>query len=73
MNFMTRAAIALLTGVGSGLIGFYAMWQLVWATAGEHPGIGHDAWLVAAIFVPGVLVPLTVFRAISRKAAPVTA
>ena len=65
MSYVTRAAIALLAGVGAGLIGFWVMWQSLWALTGQHPGIGQDTWLVASIFVPGVFVPLAVFRAIS--------
>jgi hypothetical protein len=65
MSYDTRAAIALLAGVGAGLIGFWAMWQCLWALTGRHPGIGQDAWLVASIFVPGVLVPLAVFHVLS--------
>ena len=68
MRFITRAANAILAGVGAGLIGFWAMWQSIWAIVGEHPGIGHDNKLVAAIFVPGVLVPFAVFHMISRAA-----
>jgi len=66
MRFMTRATIALLAGVGAGLIGFWAMWQSIWAIAGKHPGIGHDNELVAAIFVPGMLVRIAVFHSVSR-------
>jgi hypothetical protein len=69
MPFVTRAVIALLAGVGAGLLGFWVVWTLVWKLAGEHPGIGHDAWLLAGIFVPGVLVPLAVFRIVSRATA----
>jgi hypothetical protein len=68
MTFYTRATIALFAGVGAGLIGFWAMWQAVWAVAGQHPGIGHDGWLLAGIFAPGVLVAFAVFHILSRDA-----
>jgi hypothetical protein len=70
MRFFTRAVIALLAGVGAGLIGFWAVWQSVWALAREHPGIGHDVQLLAGIFVPGVLVAIGVFHVLSRTARP---
>ena len=73
MRFMTRAAIALLTGIGAGLIGFWVMWQSISTIAGKNPGIGHDSWLVAAIFVPGVLVPIAVFHSVSRAVRSKTA
>jgi len=65
MPFVTRAAIALLAGIGAGLIGFWIVWSTV-SKLGQDPGIGYDAWLLAGIFVPGVLVPLVVFRSVSR-------
>ncbi|MBP3953768.1 hypothetical protein J8F10_00435 [Gemmata sp. G18] len=66
MSFVSRAAIALLAGIGSGLLGFWIVWSTVWKVVGEHPGIGHDAWLLAGIFVPGIAVPILVFRSVSR-------
>ncbi len=53
MSFLLRAAIALLAGIGAGLIGFWIVWSAVWKVVGERPGIGHDSWLLAGIFVPG--------------------
>jgi hypothetical protein len=70
MSFVQRAVIALLAGIGAGVLGFWAVWTAVWKLTGEHPGLGNDAWLLAGIFVPGVLVPFAVFRAISRPPAP---
>jgi hypothetical protein len=70
MHFIARAAIALLAGVGAGLIGFWAMWQSLRALTRDHPGIGHDEWLLAAIFGPGVLVALAVFNGLSRAVLP---
>ncbi len=54
MPFVVRAIISLLAGVGAGLIGFWTMWQAVWTLVGEHPGLGHGAWLVGGIFAPGI-------------------
>ena len=66
MSLATRAIISLLAGVGAGLLGFWVVWKclvaFVWK---EVPGVSHDGWLLTGIFVPGVLVPLLVFRAIS--------
>jgi hypothetical protein len=70
MPFVTRAIIALLAGVGAGLIGFWASWNAVWAIAGEYPGLRHDNWVVAGIFGPGVLVALAVFVVLSKAARP---
>jgi hypothetical protein len=65
MPFVARAAIALLAGIGAGLIGFWIVWSTV-DKLGRDPHIGHDAWLLSGIFVPGILIPLVVFRSISR-------
>jgi hypothetical protein len=65
--FVTRAAIALLAGIGAGLIGFWVVWSAL-GKLGADPGIGYDSWILAGIFVPGVLVPLGVFRSVSRAA-----
>jgi hypothetical protein len=66
MSFVTRAIIALLTGVGAGLIGFWLVWTAVGKVIGDDPGVGYDAPILVGIFAPGVLVPLVVFRVISR-------
>jgi hypothetical protein len=65
MSFVTRAASALLTGIGAGLIGFWAVWTTV-DRLGRDSYIGHNAWLLTGIFLPGVLVVLVVFRSVSR-------
>jgi hypothetical protein len=69
MQFVARAAIALLAGVGAGLVGFWVMWQAI-RGLGQNPGIGWDEWILGAIFLPGVLVSLAVFRAVSKDALP---
>jgi hypothetical protein len=67
MSFMTRAIISLLAGFGAGLLGFWAVWRCVVGSVFDSiPGPGYDAWFLAGIFVPGVLVPLVVFRTVSR-------
>ena len=68
MSFVTRAVIALLAGVGAGLIGFWLVWSAIGAT-GQDPGVGHDAFILSGIFAPGAIVPLLVFRAVSRPVA----
>lgn len=70
MSFARRAVIALLAGIGAGLLGFWAVWRCLVGTVWDAaPGAGHDGWLLAGIFLPGVLVPLVVFRAVSRATA----
>jgi len=67
MSFATRAVISLLSGVGAGLLGFWAVWRCVVGSVWGHvPGPGYDGWFLAGIFVPGVLVPLAVFRVLSQ-------
>ena len=67
MSFATRATVSLLAGIGAGLLGFWAVWRSLIGTAFDSvPGPGYDAWLLAGIFIPGVVVPLVVFRQISR-------
>ena len=67
MPFVTRTIVALLAGIGAGLLGFWTVWRSLIGTAFDSvPGPGYDAWLLAGIFIPGVVVPLVVFRQISR-------
>ena len=67
MSFVMRAVISLLAGIGAGLLGFWAVWRSLIGTAFDSvPGPGYDAWLLAGIFIPGVVVPLVVFRQISQ-------
>jgi hypothetical protein len=69
MSFATRTVISLLAGFGAGLLGFWAVWRcLVGSIWQSVPGPGYDAWFLAGIFVPGVLVPLVVFWKISQRA-----
>lgn len=65
MHFAMRAVIALLCGVGAGTIGFWIAWQSAWMIWNEHPGIGHDAWLLTGIFGPGIAAAVVVFRSIT--------
>jgi hypothetical protein len=67
MSFATRAVISLLSGIGAGLLGFWAVWRCLVGSVWDHvPGPGYDGWLLAGIFVPGVVVPPAVFRVLSR-------
>lgn len=66
MPFVTRAAVALLAGVGAGLIGFWVVWTAVSKGLGDDPGVGYDAWILTGIFGSGVLTALAVFRTVSR-------
>jgi hypothetical protein len=66
MSFMTRAVISLLAGIGAGLLGFWAVWRTLIGTAFDSvPGPGYDGWLLAGIFIPGIVVPVVVFRHLS--------
>jgi hypothetical protein len=67
MSFVTRAIVSLLAGIGAGLLGFWTVWRSLIGTAFDSvPGPGYDAWLLAGIFIPGVVVPFVVFRELSR-------
>jgi hypothetical protein len=67
MSFVMRTVVSLLAGIGAGLLGFWAVWRSLIGTAFDSvPGPGYDTWLLAGIFIPGVVVPLVVFRQISR-------
>jgi hypothetical protein len=71
MSFVTRAVISLLAGIGSGLLGFWAVWRCFQATVWNTVAVpGYDGWLIAGIFIPGVLVSLVVFRTIGQAASP---
>jgi hypothetical protein len=70
MHFITRAVIALLAGMGSGVLGFWASWHAIEAITGVYPGLGYGNWVAAGIFVPGVLVSLAVFQVLSRASRP---
>jgi hypothetical protein len=66
MSFVMRATNALLAGIGAGLLGFWVTWRsLIGSTFDSVPGPGYDVWLVAGIFVPGVVVSMLVFRQLS--------
>ena len=66
MSLATRAIISVLAGIGAGLVGFCAVWRTLIGTAFDSvPGPGYDGWLLAGIFVPGLVVPVVVFRRIS--------
>jgi hypothetical protein len=63
--------ISLLSGIGAGLLGFWAVWRYLVGSVWDHvPGPGHDGWFLAGIFVPGVVVPLAVFRVLSQPTGP---
>jgi len=71
MSFATRAAISLLAGIGAGLLGFWGVWRCLIGTAFDQiPGPGYDGWLLAGIFIPGVLVPIVVFHRLGQATKP---
>ena len=56
MSFATRAVISLPSGIGAGLLGFWAVWRCLVGSVWDHvPGPGYDGWFLAGIFVPGVV------------------
>jgi hypothetical protein len=66
MSFTLRAIISLLAGIGAGLLGFWVVWRALIGTAfAQVPGPGYDEWLLAGIFIPGIVVPIVVFRQVS--------
>ena len=66
MSLATLVLISLLAGIGAGLLGFFVVWRSLIGTAFDSvPGPGYDGWLLAGIFIPGLVVPLVVFRQIS--------
>jgi hypothetical protein len=66
MSFLMRAVISLLAGIGAGLLGFWAVWRtLIGSVFDSVPGPGYDGWLLAGIFIPGIVVPVVVFRQLS--------
>src|SRR4051794_19921246 len=73
LSFAVRAVISILSGIGAGLLGFCAVWRcLVGSLWDQLPGSGYDGWLLAGIFIPGVLVPFIVFRSLSQAADDLT-
>jgi hypothetical protein len=61
-----RAVISVLAGIGAGVLGFWAVWRtLIGTTLESVPGPGYDGWLLAGIFIPGLVVPVVVFRQVS--------
>jgi hypothetical protein len=65
MKLYTRAVISILAGIGSGLVGFYAVWRAVELTTESYPG-EYTPWLLTGIFLPFVAVTIAVFRTVSR-------
>jgi hypothetical protein len=65
MNLAGRIVIGLLSGIGSGLLGFWAVWQGITHLLGDNPGVGYDIPILTGIFVPFVVVAFLVFRHLS--------
>jgi len=66
MSFAMRAVISVLAGIGAGLLGLWAVWSmLIGSLFDSVPGPGYVGWFLAGIFIPGVVVPLVVFRQIT--------
>lgn len=69
MPFVVRAAIALLSGIGAALLGFFAGWRVLVGTAFDSvtDSANTTPWLLAGIFLPGITMSVVVFRTISRS------
>jgi hypothetical protein len=66
MSFTMRAVTSVLAGIGAGLLGFWAVWRSLIGTAFDSvPSSGYDVWLLAGIFIPGLVASVIVFRQIS--------
>ena len=66
MRFPMRAAVAILSGAGAGIIGFGIAWKLDERILFLDGGVGRDALFLGSTFAPGIATALLVFRAISR-------
>lgn len=69
MSMLSRALIALLAGIGAGLVGFWAVCTWVSGLADANPSNNYDAYLVCGIFAPFIAVTLAVYWALSRTPA----
>jgi len=67
MSLISRALIAIFSGIGAGTVGFWAAWKLIAGLTSQHPGNGHDVWLLVGIFAPGIATALVVYHVISRE------
>jgi len=68
MSFLARVIVSLLSGIGAGMVGFWAVWRILIGPnlfASVPPGQGYDKWLLSGIFLPGIVVPILVFRQIT--------
>jgi hypothetical protein len=68
MKLLPRSVVALLSGMGSGVIGFWGAWKAVEVFTGSYPGDGHNVELLAGIFAPFVVTALLVFHGLSQQA-----
>jgi hypothetical protein len=66
MSLVTRSLIAVFAGIGAGTIGFWATWKIISGVAHQNPALGHNGWLLAGIFAPGIAVALTAYHLLSR-------
>lgn len=76
MSLAMRAAISLLSGIGAGAVGLWAMWKVLVGSPLDTPEPGCTPWLLTAIFLPGLTATAFVFHRLSvalRKPAVVTA
>ncbi|HLW66722.1 MAG TPA: hypothetical protein VKS79_15515 [Gemmataceae bacterium] len=65
MSFAIRTAIAVLAGMGAGVVGYWVTWRFL------EPDnlVGFDPWMLVGIFAPGIAVCAAVFWTMSPKSA----
>ena len=66
MSLCTRAVIAVLAGMGAGVLGFWATWQSIQYFTNSNPAPEYDTWIVVGIFAPLVATALTAYTVMSR-------
>jgi hypothetical protein len=66
MSLAMRAAISLLSGIGAGAVGFWAVWTVLVGSPLDTPEPGNTPWLLTGIFLPGLAVTAFVFHRMSR-------
>jgi hypothetical protein len=67
MSFHLRAAVALLSGIGGGTLGFWGGWKVFSDAMYANPAAGYSHWLAATIFTSGIVTCVTVFLLLSRS------
>jgi hypothetical protein len=70
MSFAIRTAIAVLAGLGAGVVGYWVAWRFLLTSTWEPDNlVGFNPWMLVAMFAPGILVTAVVFWTLSPKSA----